>query len=58
MCEDSWWEGKLTNKGKCMGDLHASTALKPNAYVQDSSLQWKRGNDNSSFKLKCADVCL
>ena len=39
-CEDSWWAGQLSDKGKCKGDLHASTDSKPNVHVQDDSLQW------------------
>ena len=56
MCGDSWWYGKLSDKGKCKGDLHASTDSKPNVHVQDDSLQWKFDGSDYDLKLNCVDV--
>ena len=60
MCEDSWWAGELSDKGKCKGSVHASTDSKPNVPVQDESLQWKwvRSGNDLDLKFKCSDVCL
>ena len=58
MCEDSWWYGKLSDKGQCKGDGYASTDSKPNVHVQDDSLQWKRvrSGNNIDLKFNCVDV--
>ena len=59
MCEDSWWAGKLSDKGQCKGIAHASTDSKPNVRVQDYSLQWKYNSGyNIDLKFNCVDLCL
>ena len=37
MCGDSWWIGKISDKGQCKGWYHASTKSKPNVRVQNDS---------------------
>ena len=58
MCGDSWWYGRLSDKGQCKGEVHASTDLKPNVRVQDDSLQWKNVYDDIDlgFNFNCVDV--
>ena len=60
MCGDSWWYGKLSDKGQCKGYYHASTGSKPNVHVQDDSLQWKSidGGYDVDYEFKCVDLCL
>ena len=60
MCGDSWWYGKLSDKGQCKGIYHASTDSKPNVRVQDDSLQWKLFSIDFDvdFKFNCVDLCL
>ena len=59
MCGDSWWVGKLSDKGQCKG-WQASTNSKPNVRVQDDSLQWKRADDDTDrdINFNCTDICL
>ena len=52
MCDDSWWFGKLSEKGQCKGFRYASTCSKPNIRVQDDSLQWKYLDDGIDIYLK------
>ena len=56
MCEDSWWFGKLADKGQCKGTFHVSTNSKPNIRVQDDSLQWKYYGSDAELKFNCVDV--
>ena len=58
MCGDSWWAGKLSDKGQCKGIFYASTDSKLN--VQDESLQWKsvKSGSNRDLKFNCVDVSL
>ena len=60
MCEDSWWYGKLSDKGQCKGIHYASKSSKPNVHVQDDLLQWKRvkNEEEQDFDFNCVDVCL
>ena len=59
MCGDSWWYGRLSDKGKCKGIVHASTNSNPNIHVQDDSLQWKlNSGSNIDLKFNCVDLCL
>ena len=60
ICGDSWWYGKLSDKGQCKGINHGSTNSKLNVHVQDDSLQWKsvKSGSNHDFKLNCVDVSL
>ena len=60
MCEDSWWAGRLSDKGQCKGIAYASADLKPNVHVQNDSLQWKGVNngDDYNLNLNCVDLCL
>ena len=60
ICGDSWWYGKLSDKGQCKGYYHASTGSKPNVHVQDDSLQWKSidGGYDVDYEFKCVDLCL
>ena len=58
MCGESWWYGKLSDKGQCKGLFHASTNSKPNVHVQNDSLEWKyvRSGNNIDLKFNCVDV--
>lgn len=66
MCEDSWWAGRLSDKGQCKGIAYASTDLKPNVHVQNDSLQWKWVDDgyqryggyDVDLNFNCVDLCL
>ena len=56
MCGDSWWYGKLSDKGQCKGIYHASTNTKHNVHVQDYSLQWKYRDSDRDLNFNCVDV--
>ena len=60
MFGDSWWYGKLSDKGQCKGVLHASIESKTNVSIHDDSLQckWFKSGNDVDLKFKCIDVSL
>ena len=64
MCGDSWWGGKLSDKGKCKGQFRATTNSTGHVYVQDDLLKWQGSRDGGvswediPLRLNCVDLCL